>query len=65
MALTDADRLQIVSGLLVKHNVFQPTGLLNEPKYTQNFVPTKYLDVYETLSATDNLSFPAYSYVIE
>jgi len=65
MALTDADRLQIVSGLLVKHNVFQPTGILNNPKYTQNFVPTKYFDVYETLTATDSLTIPAYSYVIE
>lgn len=65
MALTDSDRLHAAGVAIMRHNVISHQYILANPIYTQNFTPTKYLDVYETLSATANLSTPTYSYVIE
>jgi hypothetical protein len=49
---------------LMRQNVFTPAGYILEPKYTQNYDPARYYDVYEKLNPQDGLSTPQYSYVI-
>jgi hypothetical protein len=41
------------------------TGLISQPKFTQNFDPSEYLDIYDKLSPNDYVSTPSYSFVIE
>lgn len=64
MALTDADRLQMVTMAVMRHNVVTHAGLIVEPKYTTNYDPAVFLTVNERLNAENYYSTPAFSYTI-
>jgi len=49
---------------LIAPSIIESEGLLNQPSYTQNYDPSRYMDVYEKLNPQDGLSTPQYSYVI-
>ena len=65
MALTDSDRLHAATIALLRHNVLTHTGLITEPKYTQNYDPAMFMPVNERLKTGDYFSTPTYSYSIE
>lgn len=65
MALTDADRLQMTTMALMRYSVVTHTGLIVEPKFTQNYDPAMFLTVNERLNTGNYYSSPTYSYSIE
>jgi hypothetical protein len=69
MALSDSDRMQMVSMALMRHSVIT-TGtalsLISQTKCAINKIPdaAQFIHPHESLFANEHISVPAYSYLI-